>query len=638
MADGERRLAAIMFTDIVGYTHLSQTNESLALELLQEHQRLLRPTFAPHGGIEVKTIGDAFLVEFKSALEAVVCAVEMQKKMGERNAEAVPSRKLELRIGIHVGDVVHGPDDDIFGDAVNVASRIEPLAEPGGVCISQQVFDQIGNKTALEIDKVGDVKLKNVDLPLGVYKVNLTGSRRSSDEHSGPRERLGVLPFVNISPDPSDEYFADGLTEELISKLSEIKGLKVIARTSVMSYKRKDKKVSEIARELGVGSIIEGSVRKAGNRIRISVQLIDARTEEHLWSSNYDSKLDDIFAIQSDVASKVAASLSAGYFFRETRKDTNDVEAYTLYLRAMQLSYETTEASMKETVALLQRAISKDPAFARAYAGLAGAWHMLAVSGYEDFAAMASNAEAAAAKALVLDPGLAEAHSAMAGVHSMFDRFDAALVEAEAAVRINPNLSDAYMSLGILDAIMRTPGEALPMFRKAYELDPLSPGAGEVLASAAAWVGEAGQARDVLARLREFNPKNAKVYLCIADYHMEKKEFDEAQKMVDVARDLSPGEPSIALSQGLLFAFAGKRKEAKGALKELLANGNESFRLFGELNVQAALGNLDEAFRVLMRQADMHSWPFSIRIDPLFAEMRKDPRFLEFCRKVGIKA
>jgi adenylate cyclase len=635
VTEGERRLAAIMFTDIVGYTHLSQADESLALELLREHQRLLRPNFTAHGGTEVKTIGDAFLVEFRSALDAVLCAVEMQKRMGERNAEAGPSRRIELRIGIHIGDVVHGPGD-IYGDAVNVASRIEPLAEPGGICISQQVFDQIRNKTALEIDKVGDVKLKNIDLPLGVYKINI-GGRRSADEKARPRERLGVLPFVNISPDPADEYFADGLTEELISKLSEIAGLKVIARTSVMSYKRTAKKVSEIAGELGVGSIIEGSVRKAGDRIRISVQLIDARTEEHLWSSKYDSKLDDIFAIQSDVASKVAASLTAGPFFRETRRDTSDIEAYTLYLRAMQLSYDTTEASIRETVALLQRAISKDPTFARAYAGLADAWHILGLNGYEDFVVVAERAEAAAAKALELDPGLAEAHSAMAGVHSMLDRFDAELVEAEAAVRINPNLSDAYMALGVLDTIKGAPGEALLMFRRAYELDPLYLSAGEILASIAAWVGEDEEARGVLARLREFNPKNPKVYLCIADYYMEKKELDEAQKMVDAARAFGPDEPMIAVSQALLLALSGKRREAGHALEEVIARGNETFTLNGQLMVHAALGDLDQAFSALMRQAETHTWTFTIKVDPLYAGMRKDPRFPEFCRRVGIK-
>ncbi|MDA4131654.1 MAG: hypothetical protein OK454_00815 [Thaumarchaeota archaeon] len=637
MADSERRLAAIMFTDIVGYTHLSQTNESLALELLEEHQRLLRPAFATYGGTEVKTMGDAFLVEFKSALQAVTCAVEIQKKMAEGNAAAPPSRKLELRIGIHVGDVIEGAGD-IYGDAVNVASRIEPLADPGGVCISQQVYDQIRNKTPLEIDKVGDVSLRNVNLPVGIYKIRLAGSRASAEQGSGPKERLAVLPFVNISSDPNDEYFADGLTEELIAKLSEVKGLKVIARTSVMNYRRKEKKVSEIAAELRVGSVIEGSVRKAGDRIRISVQLIDPRTEEHLWSSNYDSKLGDIFAIQSDVASKVAAALSAGFFSRETRKETDDIEAYTLYLRAMHLSYETSEASTKETLTLLQRAVAKDRTFARGYAGLADAWRTRGVMGHEDFLTAAKNAEAAAVKALELDPGLAEAHSSMAGVHSMLDRFDAELVEAEAAVRINPNLSEAYMSLGVVDSIMRTTHQALLMFKRAYELDPLSFSAGEMLATTATWAGDDALAREVLARMREFNPKDPKVYLCTADYHMARNDFEEAQKMVDAARGVGPDEPMVAVSQGLLFALAGKRKQAEDALEEMSIRGKESSRLRvelllrGELFIQAALGNLDEAFKVLMQQAEIHSWPFTIKIDPLYAEMRKDPRFLDFCR------
>ena len=635
-----------MFTDVVGFTRLSQANESLALELLEEHRSLLRPTFLRHGGVEVKTMGDAFLVEFRSALDAVLSAVETQQKMKERNQEVPPTRKLELRIGIHVGDIVHEAGD-IYGDAVNIASRIEPLAEPGGVCISQQVFDQIRNKTKLDIEKIGEVELKNVELPLAVYKVKLPGEGRSSGgqpsyQESGPRERLAVLPFVNISSDPNDEYFADGLTEELIAKLSEVKGLKVIARTSVMNYRRKEKKISEIAAELRVGSVIEGSVRKAGDRIRISVQLIDPRTEEHLWSSNYDSKLGDIFAIQSDVASKVAAALSAGFFSRETRKETHDIEAYTLYLRAMHLSYDSSEASTKETLTLLQRAVARDQTFARGYAALADAWRTRGVMGYEDFLAAAKNAEAAAVKALELDPGLAEAHSSMAGVHSMLDRFDAELVEAEAAVRINPNLSEAYMSLGVVDSIMRTLNQALLMFKRAYELDPLSFGAGEMLATTATWGGDDGLARDVLARMREFNPKDPKVYLCAADYYMARRDFGEAQKMVDAARGVGPDEPMVAVSQGLLFALAGKRKQAEDALEEMSTRGKESSRLRGELLlrgelfIQAALGNLEEAFRVLMQQAETHSWPFTIKIDPLYATMRNDPRFLDFCRKVGI--
>ncbi|MBI3841497.1 MAG: adenylate/guanylate cyclase domain-containing protein, partial [Thaumarchaeota archaeon] len=366
---GERRLAAIMFTDLVGYTRLAQADESLALELLEEHRALLRPTFPAHGGTEVKTIGDAFLVEFKSALDAVLCAVELQKKMAERNLGPSGPRKLELRVGIHLGDVVHG-SGDVYGDAVNVASRIEPLAEPGGICITQHVYDHIRNKSELEFSKLGEIELKNVELPVGVYKVIMSWNAQSREEGRAPRERLAVLPFVNISPDPDDEYFADGLTEELISKFSEVGQLKVIARTSVMNYKKKEKKASEIGRELGVGSIVEGSVRKAGTRIRVTVQLIDARTEEHIWASNYDKELDDIFAIQSDVASRVAGSISAKVFPAPQRKDTDDAEAYTMYIRAMQLFHESTEPSLREALALFERAVSRDPKFVRAYAGI----------------------------------------------------------------------------------------------------------------------------------------------------------------------------------------------------------------------------------------------------------------------------
>ena len=282
----ERRLSAIMFTDMVGYTRMSQADEAAALELLEEHRAVLRPLIETHAGTEVKTIGDAFLVEFRSALDAITCAAEIQSKIADRNSRVPDSRKVQVRIGIHLGDVVHS-SNDVYGDAVDIASRIEPLAEPGGICISQQVFDSVKNKTDLGIESAGQVELKNVDAPMGVYRVELNRSSESLGNRA-PRERLAVLPFVNISPDPNDEYFADGLTEELIIKMSEIKGLKVIARTSVMNYKKKEKNISQIGRELGAGSVIEGSVRKAGSKIRVTVQLIDSRTEEHLWASNYD--------------------------------------------------------------------------------------------------------------------------------------------------------------------------------------------------------------------------------------------------------------------------------------------------------------------------------------------------------------
>jgi adenylate cyclase len=637
MESGERRLAAIMFTDIVGYTRLAQSDESLALELLEEHRGVLRPAFQAHGGTEVKTMGDAFLVEFRSALEALLCAVEMQEKMRVRNAGVPTPRRLDLRIGIHVGDIVHR-QGDVQGDAVNVASRIEPLAEPGGICISQQVFDQVRNKTDLTIERMKEIRLKNVKVPLEVYRVLPPlphDGPSKKDEHRAPRERLAVLPFVNISPDPGDEYFADGLTEELISRLSEIRGLKVIARTSVMSYKRTGKKVSEIAAELGVGSIVEGSVRKAGNKIRVTVQLVDAGTEEHLWASNYNKELDDIFAIQSDVASRVAGSLSSG-FFGGLQRDTGDIEAYTLYLRGLQASHASTESSLRESVTLFDRAVERDPSFVRAQAALSSAWGKIVSGGYEDFRLISEKAEPAARAALEAGPDFAEAHAAMANVHFLLDRFDEGAAECEEAIRINPNLSEAHALLGLLYAHHRSLDESLRELQRAYELDPLSFNGLIYLEMVAQVAGRSILALEILEKMKVLSPNNPRAYVGTAEYYMKEGDFPRAQEALDIARRLGPSEPLIKLNQGILYAMEGRRREADEMLDEVLKDKSESVRLYGVLYIQAALGNVDAAFGALDRMAETHSWPFLLKVHPLFEGLRRDPRYPEFCRKVGL--
>ncbi|MDA4126472.1 MAG: hypothetical protein OK452_04620 [Thaumarchaeota archaeon] len=608
MPSTDRQLAAIMFTDIVGYTRMAQAKESLALELLEEHRDEVRPLFPAHGGTEVKTIGDAFLVEFKSALEAVLCAVEIQKKMAQRNSKVSPERQLQMRVGVHLGDVVHGAGD-VYGDAVNVASRIEPLAEPGGVCISQQVFDNIRNKTELDIVKMGEIELKNVELPVGVYRVNMEVGGSRVQVSRAPRERLAVLPFVNISPDPNDEYFADGLTEELISKLSEIKGLKVIARTSVMNYKKKEKSVSQIGKELEAGSIIEGSVRKAGNKIRVSVQLIDSSTEEHLWASNYDKELDDIFAIQSDVAARVASSVSAGFFPVPKKPDTEDVEAYTMYIKAMQLVHAAQEFALREAVILFEKAIKRDPSFARAYAGLCLAWHRLASGGYEDFGVVESRAEPAAMKALELDPSSAEAHAAMAGVCNMLDRTEQVVAEAEQAVRINPNLADAYLQLGINHAAMGDLERSLVSLEKAHELDPLAANISEQLARTSLVAGKPDRAKAVLERMDELTPRNPRILNGFAEYYMLIQDFAKAQELLTKGFEVNAREPLLRLNQGVLYALTGRKKEAEESMKEIMADKAESVSLYGQLFISASLGDLDRAFAALMRQADLHAWP-----------------------------
>ncbi|MCI4319262.1 MAG: adenylate/guanylate cyclase domain-containing protein [Thermoplasmata archaeon] len=311
MPRAARRLAAIMFTDIVGFTTLAQRDEAAAVRLLEEHRALLLPAFTAYGGRVVKTLGDGFLVEFTSALESVRCAREIQAAVVRRNRSAGERPELMLRVGIHVGEVID-QGGDIVGDAVNVASRLEPLAPTGGICISQQVLDQVRNKMAENWEQLVAPHMKNVEFPVQAYR--LAESAGGNPVPGGPTEpasytRVAVLPFASMSPDPADEFFADGLTEELIVHLSTGTALRVVARTSVMPYKGVRKGIREIGRELGVGSILEGSVRRSSTTLRVAVQLIDAGTEEHLWASRFDREASDVLAIQDEIARCVSSVL-----------------------------------------------------------------------------------------------------------------------------------------------------------------------------------------------------------------------------------------------------------------------------------------------------------------------------------------
>jgi adenylate cyclase len=633
-----RRLAAIMFTDIVGYTALTQSDESRALELLERHNMLLRPIFPKYHGREVKTIGDSFLVEFDSALDASNCAVEIQNVLHNYNSSSEDMWKIKLRIGIHLGDVIHR-GSDVLGDAVNIASRIEPIAEPEGICVSQQVYDQVHNKKACRFRLLEQTELKNVSTSINVYAVILPWN-----EERGTRgltklypNRIAVLPFSSFSPDLQDEYFADGMTEEVISTISKIQGLEVISRTSVMQYKKASKPIKEISKELEAGTILEGSVRKAGNKLRVSAQMIDAERDRHLWAESYDRELEDVFAIQTDIAAKVADVLQARFLrsISETQS-TGDIQAYTTYLKAMQNYHQNTESSMREAITLFEQAISMDKRFARAYAGLAHAWGRMATAGYEDFEVAVRKAEIAAKKALQLAPDSAEAHAALADAYAYIDRCAESMSEAEKAIALNPNLSQAHISLGSnLFSTGRTEDGLLELER-AHELDPLSISTADHIVYALIALGKTSDALSILQKFRELNPDNPVVYEMLADCYMEREEFFEAQQMLDQCVRLSPDEPRGKLGQALLYAYTGKSKEAEGKLRELSESEAESIYLWGQFFVQTALGNFDEAFQALMRMADTHAWPFQIKSMSELKQLRKDPRFVEFCKKVGI--
>src|SRR5580658_4571410 len=464
-----------MFTDTVGFTASTQANEGRTLELLRQQTDLLRPLISLHQGREIKSTGDGFLVEFESALKAVQCAINIQRRISERNSEDGQA-SIRIRIGVHLGDVVQ-TGTDILGDAVNIASRIEPLAAPGGVCVSGAVYDQVRSKITDRFEKLEPKALKGVELPIDVYRVVPSWEKmgvNAAEDTPNPqdRTRVAVLPFANISPDPNDEYFADGLTEELIANLSLVPGLKVIARTSVIGYKKGEKKVAVIGKELGVGTVVEGSVRRAANKIRVTVQVIDVATEEHLWTAKYDDDLDDIFAVQSEIASKVAASLPGSLTKSQVHvpelERPKEAEAYLSYLQGQALIWRSDEPSLRKSLDHFKKAIENDPTFARAYAGSARVYINLGNEGYISWTGAIEMGQAMAERASKLDPELAEAHVLLGELAFMADS-PAEILDHELrrALDLNPNLAQAHSilsslagSFGILESYLLQADEA----------------------------------------------------------------------------------------------------------------------------------------------------------------------------------
>src|SRR3984893_15180441 len=397
----ERKLAAILAADVAGYSRLMGADEEGTLARLKAHRReLIDPKIAEHRGRIVKTTGDGLLVEFASPVEAVRCAGEIQKAMREREGSLPEDRRIEIRGGINLGDVII-EEDDVYGDGVNIAARLEALADPGSVVISSAVFEQVRDRVPDGFEDLGDQQVKNIARPVRVYRL----AQLSTPETPTPmsplplpdKPSIAVLPFANMSGDPEQEYFADGVVEEITTAISWLPWLFVIARNSSFTYKGRAVDVKQVARELGVRYVLEGSVRKAGNRVRITGQLIDTATGAHIWADRFDGALDDIFELQDQVASSdvgaIEPKLRQSEIERTARKPTESLDAYDLYLRALAQYYKYTDEGMREAIALLQRALVIDPSYAPAAAmiGWCCGWQRL--QGWRSF----SNAEIAEA-------------------------------------------------------------------------------------------------------------------------------------------------------------------------------------------------------------------------------------------------
>ena len=636
MSQGDRRLAAIMFTDIAGYTALTQRDEALSMKLLEEHRTLVRPFFPKHGGKEVKTIGDAFLVEFGSALEAVRCAYDMQQSLRELNTGRPADRQVSVRVGIHLGDVIHA-QNDVFGDAVNVASRIEPLSTPGGICLSEQVYSQVKNKFEFPMVSIGRKELKNVGEAVEVFRVVLPWEGAPVPTSGGlDKKRIAVLPFTNLSSNPEEGYFADGMTEELISTVSRIEGTEVISRTSVMQYKVAPKPIREISKELDAGTVLEGSVRKAGNRLRVSVQMIDAARDRHVWAESYDRDLNDVFAIQTDIAERVASALKARLPTGAPASggSTENLDAYTSYLRALQLSNEGTLGSMKQAISLLESTVAMDPTFVRAYAKLAEMWRHCGA--YEDYLASVRKGEAAAAKALELGPDTADAHAAMATIDMALDRFEGARTELEKAIAINPNLSEAHRLLGEVNGAFGNLDEAINHFRRADALDPLVAINGLLLSQVLRAAGRVDEAMATVDKQIAQHPSLPFAYVAKVELFIQKKDYEKASEVVAEGLRRAPDSPDLKVSSGIVSAYTGRRDDAERVLREMPEELGQAARASALVAIRTALGDVDEAFSALFEQAKLHSWWYLIKRDPLYARLWSDPRFSEFCREVGL--
>ena len=643
----QRRLAAIMFTDMVGYTSLGQRNESLALTLAEEQKTIIRQTLASHDGREVKTLGDGLLVEFSSALEAVRCALSIQTAVRESNLTSPSDRRLGIRIGVHLGDVVESADGDISGDAVNVASRVEALADEGGVCITRQVYDQVHNKLGLPTESIGSRQLKNLNTPLELFRVVMPREDTGTDPGAfSNSKRIAVLPFANMSPDPLDGYLADGMTEELITSLAGVRGLTVIARTSVMKYRATQKGVSEIARELNVGAVMEGSVRKAGERLRITVQLIDPATEGHLWAQNYDRKLDDIFAIQAEIAEKVVSELSVRLAGAEKnrleKRPTQDPEVYMLYLKGRNYWNERSDEGLQKAVTYLEQAVRKDPGFALGYTGLADCYSVMGRNGPGEPAPNFERAKEFATKALDLDESLAEAHTALAGVLNYYSHdWDRAEAEFRRAIELKPNYSPAHQWYShLLGAQNRLP-EAEHEMAIAIQLDPLSVIMNHNMGAAYYYQGNFDKAIEWFQRANDLDPS-----LMLASWgstnliqaYVLSGRVDEAAKELQKLERLPKKVRTLELMRAYVLAGMNKPEEARVVLRKVESEYiHQQVSPYQIALVHFELDDVDEGFRWLQAAYDAHDggviW---INSDHELKGVRGDPRFIALRKALGL--
>ena len=525
----ERRLAAILAADVAGYSRLMGADEEGTLRALTAHRReLIDPKIAEHRGRIVKTTGDGALVEFASAVDAVRCAVEIQRGIVKRNANVPPDKRVELRIGINVGDIII-QGGDIFGDGVNVAARLEGIAEPGGICVSRTVHDQIGSRLDLSFADLGEQTLKNIAQAVRAFRVELAGAPASFPLLAQPgalplpdRPSIAVLAFNNMSGDPEQEYFSDGISEDIITDLSKLPELHVIARNSTFTYKGKAVDVKQVGRELGVRYVLEGSVRKAGNRVRVTGQLIDAASGAHIWADRFDRDLIDIFAVQDELTQEIISALKVKLTpeqkGRLARKSAIDVEAYNLFLRAREQALLLTKSGNVEARSLLGRAIAISPDFAAVHAYVAFTHMNDYINGWVDAPerSLQTGLELAE-RAVSMDDEDPYCHFIFAEALLWHREHGRALAEVQRCLALASSSAEGHLARANIQYYSGDAAGAIDTLNAYIRLDPFHP---EValyfLAQAQEALGQFDAAVATLKRRLERNPNSGTSYALLA--------------------------------------------------------------------------------------------------------------------------
>jgi adenylate cyclase len=504
----QRRLTAIVSADVAGYSGLMEADEAGTLERLKVNRsRIFDPCIAAHGGRVVKLMGDGALVEFGSVVAAVNCALAIQEATARAEPERAEAKRIRYRIGINLGDVIV-EGDDIYGEGVNVAARLQALAPAGGISVSATVRDQVAGKAPCAFEDLGEHTVKNLERPVRVFAVHAADRNEGEEPKMGTPQRLSicVLPFANMSGDPEQEYFSDGISEDIITDLSKVSALWVAARNTAFTFKGKHVDVPQVARQLKVSHVLEGSVRKAGGRVRITAQLVDGATGGHVWAERYDRDLNDIFALQDEISQAIVAALKLKLLPEEKKaieqRGTTDPEAYKLYLMARQYSITGNFGSARRSEAIIRlcrRAIEIDPNYARPWALMAGAQIKLRFF----FGREGDNGLTAAERALELDGNLAEAHAAKAQVLSQNANFDDALREIEVALRLDPESYEVNLAAGRLGYVTRRFDEAILHFEKAATIVETDYSAAGMLVSCHTAIGDKEGARRAARRALE---------------------------------------------------------------------------------------------------------------------------------------